>query len=428
MADITGQQRTLIIDTDVEAIPGVPNGTPAEKFPEMAGGGFGINENPLFDKADIEANLDAQPSPEAAGFEPGGPLMIIPAPFNANNPTTTQSWLNWMLSKVLIRTSGALDAHTISEYNPLGTGKFTRRFAGCKFDGITLSFGSNNRLAVPNLDIKGMFPEPYEPGSAPSPTFPTMRHWNFTLLGVQAGGAYDGVGSVTKEKFLRSIEIKAVNGSQHGEQSYRYRSSDGALIKGASSVNEGQLEITGTIELKLEDYEWINRCVSGGKGHLRMLGFHGDSPVTLAQNATGFTTDPASATVIVEAEVGDGPSFADGDTVFLENSAASDPALWKREVLEVSGVSGDDVTLFTQGQGDFEASVGRNQTFSTNSRMYKLGCELLIRELTVSGWNSVGGAADKIYQRVPFRAGIWVGTHPTHGAGYTHKALDFMVR
>lgn len=428
MAGITGQQRTLVIDTTPEAIPGVPNPIPTNKHPEIEGDGFQIGENPVFDSAEIEANLSSQPSPETAGFEPAGTLKIVPAPWNTQNPTTAKSWFNWELSWALLRTAGALKRYTVSEYYPIDGSAFYRRVSGCRADGIKLAWGASNRLACPALSIKGQFPDPYVPGSAPTALFPTMRHWNFTFLGVQAGGVYDNVGAVDSERFLRNIEIDAKNNCSFGPTSYLYRASDGTRIIGAGSIDEGNLDVTGSFETKLETYEWINRCVNGGKGHLRLLGFHSDSPFSKIQDVGGITTDPAVATVDVDVDTGDGSDFEVGDTVYLEDDSAADPKDWKREVLEVSAVVVDTVTLCTQGQGTFESSVGRNQTFSQDSRIYKLGCELLIRELTVSGWNPAGGAKDKIYQKIQYQAGIWVGTHPTHGANYAHKVLDFMVR
>ena len=116
----------------------------------------------------------------------------------------------------------------------------------------------------------------------------------------------------------------------------------------------------------------------------------------------------------------------------IEDDSAADPADWIREVLYVNSVADTDLTLELDGRTDDtiagRESVGRGQDFTDNSRVYSLGCQLLIREFSITDWEPVGGATDTIYQRVPFKAGGWTGTHPDEGASFEHPALGYLVR
>ena len=157
MASITGQKRFLEIDTTAEAVPGVANDPlTSAKYPEMpSGGSAGMREGAQFDNVEVEANRDAQPAPTAAGFMPGGPLMIVPAPYDT---TRGIGWFRWLLDWTLLRSSGVLNSHTITEYNPIASVSFGRRWAGCKPDTLGLAWGATNRMSVPTIGVKGMFP------------------------------------------------------------------------------------------------------------------------------------------------------------------------------------------------------------------------------------------------------------------------------
>jgi len=429
MGDIVGGKRFVGIDPTPETVPGVPNSPANWKYVEAESQGFDIDENPVFDNVEVEANMDTQPAEEPAGFEPQGGLKIVPAPFveGGENATASHSWMWFVLNWALTRSSNVLNAHTVDNFYPITDGEFARRVTGAKVDSIKLAWGQNDRMANPALSIKGMYPEPYVPGTMPTPTFPSLRHWNFTFLGAQAGGEYSGgAGGIYTSKYLRALEITANNALKNGAMGYRW--SNGAPIMGLESIDESELEITGSFETKLQNYNWINRLVSGGKGHFRLLGFHPKSPMSQIQDVGGISTDPASATVDIEVATGDGALYSDGDTVYLEDSSDANPAEWVKEVAEVASVSGDVLTCYLQGQGDFIGSIGRNQTFTQNSMVIKNGIQLMIRDFTLRKWKPLDGVKDKIYQRVEFKAGTWVGTHPTHGANYAFPALDWMVR
>ena len=439
MATITGQKRFLEIDTIAESTPGIQNGDSAEnrEYAELISGGFQLNESPQFDDIAIEANLDSQPAPQTAGYAPEGTVELVAAPFGGGVPDAQKSWTRFMLDWALKRTSGAIRSHSLTQWNPISGAGFGRLFTGCKCDTLSLNWSNTDRLKNPVLGIKGLFPQKSADSVPSSPTFPTYRHWNFTYIGAQLAGSVftTYTGSTTFDKTLRNINIEVANGITAGAPGYKYNS--GSLVTGISELDESDLAITGSFEIALANATaFFDPMLAGTHGQIRLMGFHPSASKTTLNQSAGFSTangdDGGAASVQIN--VTDASIFSVGNVVYIEDASASDPANWIREVLYVSAVneSANMITLNLNGNASLgianDESIGRGQTFTDGSYIYNLGIQFLIRDFTITGWEPVGGATDKVYQRVTFRAGIYTGSHPTGGANYNHQALGFLVQ
>jgi hypothetical protein len=168
------------------------------------------------------------------------------------------------------------------------------------------------------------------------------------------------------------------------------------------------------------------------------MGFHPDSSMSRVNATAGFATlngNQTGGASFVDVPVLDTTIFEAGDVVYIEDDTDSDPANWVREVLHVISVNSTASTIRlnlngqdTGGGASNYESVGRGQSFADNSRIYNRGIQFLIREFTITDWEPVGGVKEKIYQRIPFRVGSWVGQHPNQGAGFEYPAVGYLVR
>jgi hypothetical protein len=436
MATIAGLKRFLEIDSVAEAVPGVMNGASAGnlEYAELISAGFNINESPQFDDIAVEANLDAQPAPQTAGFRPEGNVEIVAAPFDAAVPTATQSWMRFIFDWTIARTSGVLDAHTLTQWNPITGSGFGRQVTGCKPNTMNLTWSSTDRLKNPVLGIMGMFPSKSTASVPASPAFPTNRFWNFTYIGAQVSGtAYSTyTGATSADKTLRNVSIDVSNGITQESPGYQY-ASDGTLITGISELSEGDLEVTGSFERALKNAtEFFDPMLAGTTGQIRLVGFHPNASKTTIVDSAGIDTSNASdgGASTITVTVTDASIFTVGNYVYIEDTTASDPDSWKREVLYVQTVneSANTIVLNLNGQDTLKESIGRGQTFVDGSYIYNLGIQLFIRDFTITGWEPVGGAPDKIYERITFRAGVFTGTHPNEGANYNHPVLGYCVQ
>lgn len=433
MATITGQKRFVEIDSTPEAVEGVENSTSAQnlEYAEVISGGFQLNENPQFDDIAIEANLDAQPAPTSGGFQPEGTLEVVAAPNGGSVPLTGEGWLRFLLDWGMVRTSGALDSHTVTQYYPISGSDFGRRFTGCKINTIDISLSSTDRLKNPVFGIMGMYPFKSPDSTPASPTFPSYRYWNFQYMSaVISGTAFSTyAGGTTTDNTLRNIQIQVNNNIVQERPGYQYTTA-GTLISGVGALSEGDLQVTGSFEIALQGAGNIfDRMLAGTNGQIRLMGFHPNSVKTQINQSAGMDTsnsdDGGASTVNVT--VDDDTGFSAGDYCYIEDASASNPNSWVREVLCLSTTAEDSLTFKLDGDDSLKESIGRGQTFTDDSYIYSLGIQLLLRDIAITGWEPVGGARDKVYQRVTFRAGVYSGDHPTEGANYNHPILGYMV-
>lgn len=432
MGSITGQKRFLAIDTTPEAVPGVENSSPTEKCAEVVSGGVTVKETPQYDNQEVEANLDSQPAEQRSHFEPQGGVELYAAPYDS---TLGMSWMKFLLDWTFLRTSGVQRAHTVKHYYPIGTpDSFGRRFTGCKVDTFSIAWGRDNRMKNPSISIRGMFPDRIADGDVPtSPVFPTSRAWNFTYMGCQIGNsAWSGyTGPATIEKLLRELTIENKNSLEAGAIGRRYDSSNN-IVLGLDSVDEGTPELTGSFDIQLQNgTDWYQKFLDAGGGSIRILGFHSDSIRTSINNVGGYSTtntdDGGSSTLAMV--VSDSTGFEAGTVVYIEDTTDPDPANWLREVLYVISVDSgtDTLTLDLDGAVNAE-SIGRNQAFSNGSKVFNTGIQLLVRDFSITDWDVDGGAKDKLYEKVPWKASQYQGDHPTEGSNYLYPALGYLVR
>ena len=415
MVQIQGQSRWLRVDTAAETTPGVANGSQTIRNAELASGGFGLNANAVYDDAQIEGNRSAQPSFDKAGFNPQGSIEMVASPYVL---ASTGNFMNFMLTAATTRTAGALSSYTMYEVNPLSGINHARQFTGNKFNGLSFSWDEGNRLKNPVADIMGQYSERVSHSTVNgwgTPTFPSYRNWNFTFMGLQLGAASATV--TTIDKTLRNFTLDLTNGCTHGKMGYVYDSS-GSRRNGPTEVVEGEYGITGSFEVKMQNADWLDRYLNDTSCQIRLMGFHPDSPATRLKQAS-MITDPDESDGVITATVWDSSNITAGDYVYIEDSTAANPNNWVREVLYASAATDDSsggtdtIGLEIDGATKTE-SVGRNQTFTgdaatladSNTRIYKLGMQLLIRSFDVTNREPVGGALDTIYERITYRAAV----------------------
>ena len=414
MATTVGGQQWQRIDSTPEAVAGVRNASPAWDSFRVVGGGFGLRGQKATIDTSEEACTVSQPAPSLSHTVPRGSINVIPSPWDTGmdfGGSPTRGFLRFLLDWALQRTNGVLDSHTIHR---VANDIVTQEFLGLKPNSLSLGFdagGAGGSFLNVSADLLGMFmgrlTDAARLDAADCGTFPSSRHWIVAQCGAQIG---DDLNVSTTDRTLRALQIEMANNLKEGAPIYTYGGSDvqESVRTGLQEVTEGDLKITGSFEVALEDAAWFDRYMESGAvkvGAIRLLCFHPDSALFTITGA-GLTTNPAADQM---GEVAENPSGANliGAAAYLEDSTAADPTTWSREVLQV--VSTQNTPTFGiefDCDESNEGSLGRNITYATSgaSRIYTAGMTLMLGEVKVTDWEPVGAVDEKVRQRVTFEA------------------------
>lgn len=432
MAETTGGERWMRIDTNKESTAGIENGSPAWAGIRVRGGGFGLAAGRQTFDTEEQANVSTQPAPALSHFSPSGSIDVIPSPWDsglsfgdAPGAAGTMGVMRFLLEKVFTRTSGTLDSHTIYE---VANDVLTRRFTGCKFNGLTMGFSGGDPRWSMSTDVVGRTIGRKATGlvSSDAPTFPSSRDWLVRAASVELqdqGNLNAAFSSVSGT--ITSLQITANNNVTASTPGRFYPDTSDGLTEdvhyGMRNLVEGELEVTGSFQIRMEDETWFDKFMAGGKAEIRVHLFHPDSVVGTTtsgddtmdgdSNTTGRSCSPPTSR----------RASRQGRSHILNHSATAAPTAWPRGVFFVDSVSGATITFDTNGSSQ-ALSKGRGQVFDAdagNSRAYSLGATFYLPEVVIENVEPTGGAREKLDQTVTWRAQI--------KTGYTAPFL-FMVR
>lgn len=404
MAEIVGGQRWMQLDTTVESVAGVKNGTQTLKPFRCVGGQ--INMNPGVQYIDVEehAGSTSQPAPIKSHTEPGGTVQIIPSPYDAGvdfDPgAATSSIFHAMLALGMTRTSGVLPSFSLYDAFP---GLATIEYLGTKVGGFSFGFGAGGNFLDFSVDLASLHAGRLTSGLSSVGTLPSSRHWIVAQTIMQIGA---DLTVVTSNRKVTALQGNFSNNlTKAGKQVYYPSSRNDTVATGVQQLQEGEETLEGTIELTMEDDDWLDRFLGGTSASLRIMAFHPDS-LTFTTGASVTTT--SNPTVVIAEDFTTGQLVA-GSYVLLQDTTSSNPDNWKTEVLRVKtetatgGAGTNSIQFETDGANDSE-SVGRSQTFASGTKIFTLGMQLRIPSVKVVGWSPSGAVREKQRQTVNWRA------------------------
>lgn len=420
MAQTTGGERWIRIDTTEETNEGVANSSPTWRGVRAVGGAIGLAPGKQTIDIEEEANVTTQPAPLLSHFAPGGTVGVIPS---CHDTTTTfgsgtDGFFRWLLDWFFTRTSGILASHSIEVANP---SILTEQYLGCKPAELSIGWSENGgKLDVGvtiNAQNVGRRATALTTAVAASVTFPSSRDWIVSQIGLQIGADLTVTSS---NRTVTALQLSLSNNLTPGAPTYFYPSNGDpqeTRRNGLSELREGELSLSGSISFLLEDDTWFDRYMEDDstdkRGALRLLAFHPDSTRTTMVGAE--TTDGVDNEILVAS----GTGFAAGDVVYLEDASAADPTTWDKEVLELSSVVTNTLTVITNGSDDNGESNGRSQAFAAGSFVYSKGLQIRVPQFQITDIQRTGGARDKVGVTVSFIGEIASGE--TQVLGYLLK-------
>lgn len=432
MATLIGSERFARFDTVAEATPGAANASPTFKPFRMAGGGgSGWNFGKQTIATEEEANVTAQPAPTLDTFNPTISTAVIPSPWDSGMDygTDNDGFLRWLLEWFFTRTSGLLDSHTfeLCHTTSAGTGIQTQQFLGCK--PATLTLTTSGGLMACTLGMQALNAGRRATAITATGTFPSERNWKVRNIGFMIGDDLTPVGTNSS---VRDVTIEISNNLAPGPpQIWRPKDSGNGDANetnryGIAYLAEGQLTVTGSLTIDLEDSNMLDRTLedlSSTRMGLRLLAFHSGSAHSTTTGAeTSGPTDPE----VWDVQAGDGSNFVAGDVLYLEDSDNADPESWIREVLELNSVATDALSIETGGGDDNSESDGRSQSFGAGSHVFSKGLQIRIPQAQITGITPTAGAGDRVGQTVSFQAEIPTSSAPQ--AGGVDAPMGFLVR
>lgn len=411
MAEIVGGEQWQRIDSTKESVPGVVNGSPTWDDFRVVGGGFGLRPTKATIDVTEEAGNVSQPAASLSHFVPRGSLNVIPSPFDTGmnfGGSPTRGFLRFLLDWALRRTAGVLDSHTVQRVQ---NDIVTQEFTGVKVNAMDIGFdagGGGGAFLNVSVDCLGRFAGRLATalGDGDRGTAPSLRHWIVAQCSAQIGA---DLAVSTTNRTLRSLRINLANNLKEGAPTYQYAgaSAQESVRRGLQEVTEGDLKVTGSFEITLTDETWFDRYMESDAadtvGAIRLLCFHPDSSVFTISGA-GFDSNPAAD---ANCTVSTDPTtiITAGSVCYFEDASDSDPANHFKEVLQTqapitSSAFGVDLNETNEG------SLGRDHTYTTTgtSRVYSKGFTMMLGEVKVTDWETVGNVDEKVRVRVTFEA------------------------
>lgn len=404
MTQMVGGQRWLQMDTTVESVAGVKNGTQTLKPFRCVGGGIGLNPSVQYVDVEEHAGSTSQPAPAKSHVAPAGTVQVIPSPYDSGldfDPGAGSRSILWrLLSLALSRTSGVLSSFSLYDAFPSIA---TIEYLGCKVAGLGFGFSSGGSQLDFSIDVNALDAGRLSSGLSAVGTLPSSRHWRIAQITMQVGAS---LSVVTNNRNIQAFAAAFSNNLAAAGLQVRYPSARNETSSaGIQELQEGEATLGGSIELTVEDNAWLDRFLGGTAAAFRLMAFHPDS---LMFTSSGSFTTTSNPTVLIAEDYTTGQIEA-GDYVLLQDTSASDPASWVTEVLRVKAVTAagaggtNSIQLETDGSVDSE-SVGRSQSFTAATKIFTRGLQFRIPSAVVNGWQPSPDVRTKQRQTVNWRA------------------------
>ena len=402
MAQTTGGERWCRIDTTAETVDGVVNGSPTWRGFRARGGGIGLSPSKQTIDIEEEANVTTQPAPILSHFAPTGAIGVIPSPHGTiEYGAGTDGFFRWLLDWFFTRTSGKLATHTIEVTNP---SILTEQYPGCKPGELSIGWSQGGGILevsfTPQAMSAGRTATALTTTTASSITMPSSRDWIVSQVSAMIGA---NTSVTSTNRTITALQLNLTNTLTEGNPTYFYPTvgdPQETLRRGLAEWREGEVKLTGSMTILLENDDWFDRFLeddsTDNRGGLRILAFHPDSTRTTMAGAE--TTDGVDDVIAVASATG----FAAGDVVYLEDPSAADPTTWDKEALEIASILVNDITLITDGTDDNAESNGRSFAYASGSYVYSKGLQLRIPQFQITDHARVGGARDKVAVTINF--------------------------